>query len=81
LVVLEILGLKQRAVTAKTGSGSKLNFFSDTINELKKVTWLSRREVIYLSTVVIIVTVAVGVCLALVDFGFARLIAWGFLPK
>jgi preprotein translocase subunit SecE len=69
--------MKQRA-TAKT-SRQKVNFFSDTVSELKKVTWLSRREIVYLSTLVLLVTVVVGVFLALVDFGFTRLINGVFL--
>ena len=69
--------MKQRATT-KT-SRQKVNFFSDTISELKKVTWLSRREVIYLSGLVLLVTVIVGVFLALIDFGFTRLINGVFL--
>ncbi len=71
---------KQRASTSKP-SGPKINFVSDTISELKKVTWLSRREIIYLSSLVLIVTVVVGVFLALVDFGFTRLIQSVFLGK
>ena len=71
---------KQRANTTKS-SGPKINFVSDTISELKKVTWLSRREVIYLSSLVLIVTVVVGVFLALVDFGFTRLIESVFLGR
>jgi preprotein translocase SecE subunit len=71
--------MKQRTTAGKTGSGQKLNFFSDTIGELKKVTWLSRREVIYLSGMVLLVTVAVGIVLALVDFGFTRLIEGVFI--
>lgn len=69
--------MKQRA-TAKT-SRQKVNFFSDTISELKKVTWLSRREIVYLSALVLLVTVVVGVFLALIDFGFTRLINGVFL--
>jgi preprotein translocase subunit SecE len=71
---------KQRATTAKS-TGPKVNFVTDTISELKKVTWLSRREVIYLSSLVLIVTVVVGVFLALVDFGFTRLIENVFLGR
>jgi preprotein translocase subunit SecE len=70
--------MKQRPVPAKS-SKTKVNFFSDTISELKKVTWLSRREVIYLSGLVLLVTVIVGVFLALVDFGFTRLIEGVFI--
>ncbi len=71
--------LKQRAAVSKTSSVSKLNFFSDTLSELKKVTWLSRREVIYLSGIVLLVTIVVGIFLALVDFGFTRLIEGVFI--
>ena len=70
--------MKQRTVPAKS-SKTKVNFFSDTISELKKVTWHSRREVIYLSGLVLLVTVIVGVFLALVDFGFTRLIEGVFI--
>jgi preprotein translocase SecE subunit len=70
--------LKPRA-DAKTKTAARMNFFSDTINELKKVTWLSRREVVYLSSIVLIVTIVVGVFLALVDFGFTQLIEKVFI--
>jgi len=70
--------LKQRIAAAKTGT-PRVNFFSDTVSELKKVTWLSRQEVIYLSVIVLLVTVAVGIVLGLVDFGFTQLINKLFL--
>jgi len=70
--------LKQRIAAAKTGT-QRVNFFSDTVSELKKVTWLSRQEVIYLSVIVLLVTVAVGIVLGLVDFGFTQLINKLFL--
>lgn len=73
--------MKQRSTAAKATKTTtqRLNFFSDTISELKKVTWLSRQEVIYLSVMVLIVTVAVGVVLALLDLGFSNLISGVFL--
>ena len=71
--------MKQRIAAAKT-STQRVNFFSDTLSELKKVTWLSRREVMYLTGLVILVTIAVGVVLALVDFGFSELINRLFIP-
>ena len=70
----------KKSATSKS-SGTKINFFSDTISELKKVTWLERREVVYLSSLVLLVTVVVGVFLALVDFGFTRLIQGVFLGR
>ena len=50
------------------------NYISETIAELKKVTWLSRRDLLYLSGIVLLVTVAVGVILGSIDFGFSKLI-------
>jgi preprotein translocase subunit SecE len=77
---LELMVTKQRAANPKTAL-NRVNFVSDTISELKKVTWLSRREVIYLSGLVLLVTVVVGVFLALVDFGFTRLVESVFLGR
>ena len=71
----------KKSATAAKSSGTRVNFISDTISELKKVTWLERREVIYLSSLVLLVTVVVGVFLALVDFGFTRLVESVFLGK
>ena len=52
------------------------NYISETIAELKKVTWLSRRDLLYLSGLVLLVTIVVGVILGGVDFGFSKLIEW-----
>ena len=45
-------------------------WLEDIISELKKVSWPSRDETIYLTTVVIIVSVAVGTALGLIDIFF-----------
>ncbi|OGR51139.1 MAG: preprotein translocase subunit SecE [Elusimicrobia bacterium RIFCSPLOWO2_02_FULL_39_32] len=51
-------------------------FFKESYEELKKVTWLSRKEVMG-STIVIIVLVAIiAVYISLVDFVFTRFISW-----
>ena len=49
-------------------------YISDTIAELKKVTWLSRRDLLYLSGLVLLVVIVVGVILGGFDYGFSRLI-------
>ncbi len=64
--------MKQR-VTAAKRSGLRFQFLGEIIAELKKVVWLSRREVIYLTALVIIVSVALGVILGFIDLGFTRL--------
>jgi preprotein translocase subunit SecE len=56
---------KQNAVVA---------FIRDTIAEMKKVTWLSRREIIYLTGLVLLVAVIVGIILGGVDYGFTQLV-------
>jgi preprotein translocase subunit SecE len=49
-------------------------FLADIISELKKVTWPTRQETAYLTMVVIVVAVAVGLVLGVVDFVFNQLI-------
>lgn len=49
-------------------------FFSDTIAELKKVTWLTRREITYLTGLVLVVAISAGIVLGLIDYGFTKLI-------
>jgi preprotein translocase SecE subunit len=51
-----------------------VNYISETVAEMKKVTWLSRRDLLYLSALVLLVTVVVGVILGSIDFGFSKLI-------
>ena len=54
--------------------GSRFRFIGETIAELKKVVWLSRREAIYLTTLVLIVAAAMGLILGAVDYGFTQLV-------
>ena len=49
-------------------------WLEDVSSELRKVTWPSRDETIYLTTVVIIVAIAVGIMLGGVDIFFNWLI-------
>jgi preprotein translocase subunit SecE len=42
----------------------------DIVSELKKVTWPSRDETVYLTTVVIVVAVLVGILLGGIDIFF-----------
>ncbi len=45
-------------------------FIQDIFSELKKVTWPSREETIRLTVVVIVVSVAIGMALGVIDIGF-----------
>jgi preprotein translocase subunit SecE len=55
------------------------NYFSEIINELKKVVWLTRRETVYLTGLVIIVVIATGILLGALDYGFSSLVSRVFM--
>ena len=57
--------------TAKQ-DGARFKRFGEVIAELKKVVWLSRREVAYLTWIVLVVTAIFGAILGGLDFGFAE---------
>ena len=65
--------MTHRSATAKR-RGLSFRLFTDTIAELKKVVWLSRREVVYLTALVLLVAVTVGLILGVIDFGFTKLV-------
>ena len=67
-----------RRATVKR-SGLRFKFISETIAELKKVVWLTRREVAYLTVLVLIIAVTVGLFLGIIDFGFTKLVNDVFL--
>lgn len=67
---------KPAARPGKPAMGKRPNFrfFREVVSELKKVTWPSREEATNLTTIVIIVAVAVGLFLGLIDYGFSQVI-------
>ena len=72
--------MKQRSTAAKR-SGPKFRFIGETVAELKKVVWLTRREVVYLTTLVLIVAITVGLILGVIDYGFTKLVNDIFLGR
>ena len=62
-----------------TTKRSRFRFIGEIIAELKKVTWLNRREIVYLTFLVLVVTVAVGLILGAFDYGFTRFVDKFFL--
>ena len=62
-------------------SSSRFRFISETIAELKKVAWLTRREAAYLTALVLIVAIAVGLILGAIDYGFTNLIDRLFIGR
>lgn len=65
--------MTQQAVTTKKGF-RLFTYIGEIVNELKKVVWLSRREVVYLTGLVLLVTIVAGVILGALDFGFSALV-------
>ena len=61
-------------ITPKRRRFRLFNYVSEIINELKKVVWLTRREVAYLTGLVLIITIIAGIFLGALDFGFAELV-------
>jgi len=62
-------------------SRSRFRLIGEIISELKKVVWLTRREVIYLTFLVLVVAIVAGLILGLFDYGFARLVDELFLGR
>ena len=57
---------------AKGQGKQRGKFIGETISELRKVVWPTRQEAIYLTTIVIVVTVAVAIALWVIDLGFSE---------
>ena len=51
-------------------------FFKESYAELKKVTWLSRKEVMGSTVVIIILITIISIFVTLVDFVCLRIISW-----
>jgi preprotein translocase subunit SecE len=79
---------KSQVVAAKAKKAStqvsqpkkrRFTFFSDIVNELKKVVWPTRQETLRLTLIVIGLCLIVGLFLGLLDYGFSELVAKVFL--
>jgi preprotein translocase subunit SecE len=64
--------MTQPATTKRKGF-RPITYIGEIITELKKVVWLTRREIVYLTGLVLIVTIAAGVLLGALDFGFTQI--------
>jgi len=62
-----------------TTKRSRFSIFAEIIAELKKVVWLTRREATYLTFMVLIVAIIVGLILGGFDYGFSNLVDKLFL--
>ena len=66
-------------MTQRTTKRSRFRIIGEIIAELRKVVWLSRREAAYLTFLVLVVTVAVGIMLGFFDWGFTQIVDRFFL--
>jgi preprotein translocase SecE subunit len=53
---------------------SRFGFVTGIYGELKKVVWLTRQEITYLTGLVLLVTLIAGIVLGLFDYGFSALV-------
>ena len=72
-----------KAITHPAAKRSRLKFrfIGETISELKKVVWLTRREASYLTVLVLIVAGIAGLVLGVLDYGFTHLVDGLFLGR
>ena len=67
---------KSKQKTEKKGTRKKQNpirrYFTETIGELRKVNWPTRREATNLTIIVLIVTFSMSALLGLLDFIYAQ---------
>ena len=69
-------------VTTRRRGFRLFNSIAEIINELKKVVWLKwPGEVLYLTGLVLIVTIAAGIVLGALDFGFTELVGKVFVGR
>ena len=74
--------MKQKIAIAKTAPRkTRFAFFGEALSEMKKVVWLTRQEAVYLTTLVLVVAIAAGIFLGVIDFGFAELVNRVFLGR
>ncbi len=57
-----------------TKNNSRFRFIGETIAELRKASWLSRREAFYLTGLVLLVAATVGAILGAIDYGFSFIV-------
>ncbi len=70
---------KKTQVQSAKPKKSRFSLFREIFDELKKVTWPSRREGMRLTIMVLVVCGVVGLFLGALDYGFAELVAKVFL--
>ena len=70
---------KKQQLKVTSTKKPRFAFLRDFFDEMKKVTWPSRKETIRLTLMVIVVCAIVGLILGALDYGFSELVAKVFL--
>jgi preprotein translocase subunit SecE len=65
----------KKKTTSKKKPNAIQRFYRETMGELRKVTWPTRKEAVNLTIVVLIVTFSMSAFLGLLDLIFGRLFA------
>jgi preprotein translocase subunit SecE len=66
--------MRDNTATKPVSTRGKL--IGEIIAEIKKVTWLSRREILNLTIMVLVVTITVALILGGIDYGFSFFIQY-----
>jgi preprotein translocase subunit SecE len=66
---------KDAKSSARRQQNAVQRYINETIGELRKVSWPTRKEATNLTAIVIVVTVAVGILLGLLDFIYTKVFA------
>ena len=64
----------RKANSASAIRKSRLNFFRESIEELKKAQWPTKREAFRLSVLVMVICIFVGGLLGILDYGFTKVL-------
>ena len=70
---------KDTKLAATPARRSKFSFFSQLVEEMRKVHWPTRQETLRLSLLVLVLCIIMGAILGGLDLGFTRLFADLFL--
>ena len=65
--------MTQQATTKKKGF-RLFNYIAGIVSELRKVVWLTRREIAYLTGLVLVVAIIASIVLGALDYGFSALV-------
>ena len=66
-------------ITTRRRGFRLFSYIGEIIGELRKVVWLTRREIAYLTVLVLIIAISAGIVLGALDYGFTELVDRIFL--